>query len=353
MVSFDELLEFLQRRAPFDLQENWDRSGVWLRFSDFIKSVSVALEIEDFDEERFEAADVLIVHHPPFLKSEGEMSQTQRRAFEKAKKKGKSLIVMHTNADACRNSFVDTILKKAGIENFRPFKKAYLDRAKVAVFIPVEDKDLFLNFLKEEGISNIGFYSACAFMCQGQGHFCALRGANPYLNAGDGCCLSEEIRLEFEVPFKELDHAVSKIADLHPYEEPVIDVYSVRRFVKDAGIGRVFEFENSIQKLLETFIGLGIKVEDVSTVKEKAGKTVFVPGSGRNFVADVIKYSADTFISGDLGYHDKKHLSQQGINLIEVNHASIESFFVEWLESELEKFFDNRLKIVRREHEGN
>lgn len=353
MVRFEELVDFIERRAPFDLQESWDRSGVWLGLSKDARAVAVALEIEDFNEEIIQSADVLIVHHPPFLKSEAEMSEIQRKTFEKAKKAGKSLIVMHTNADVCRNSFVDLILKKASVTDAVPFKNAYVKRSKVIVFVPPESVDSILNLLKSEGLSNVGFYAACAFMSHGKGHFCALHGANPYVDFAENCEAGEEIRIEFEVPCEHLERAVSKIADLHPYEEPVIDVYEVRRFVKGAGLGRIFELQSSAEELVEAIIRLGIKVEDVVLVKNAAGKTVFVPGSGRNLVLDVIKYSADTFVSGDLGYHDKKNLTQQGINLIEVNHATVESFFVEWLEDELSQFFGERLKILRREHESN
>lgn len=349
MIAFKEFFVFLSRIAPFELQEDWDRSGVWFSEAELLKSVGIGLEIEDFSLEEVEKIDAFVVHHPPFLKEGSELAPLKRNLLAKLNQAKKSLIVMHTNADKCRDSFVDLILEKIGVRDGVPLKKAFVRKAKIATFIPPLVTDDFLSFLKEKEISRIGFYDACAFMTEGVGHFCPDRGASPFIGKKEECNKEAEIRLELEADIERIEEIVEGIEGIHPYEEPIIEIYEMKRYVKGAGLGRVFSYEGSIDELVESFRNLNIGVEDYQKAGERAGKVVFVPGSGRNLFRDVIKYSADTFVSGDLGYHEKKDLLQAGINLVQLNHGSVERYFVEWLKNRLVSYFGNQIKIISKE----
>ncbi|MCX7832019.1 MAG: Nif3-like dinuclear metal center hexameric protein [Actinobacteria bacterium] len=348
MVSFDELLDFLDRLASFELQEDWDNSGVWLKGKDNLNVVAVALEVEDLTELDIGSIDALIVHHPPYLKSKGNLSPVVKKILELMETEGKSLIVMHTNADSTANSYLDYMLDKIGFSNALPFKRTYQRSYKVVTYVPIEYEKSILNILAANKISRIGFYDACAFSSQGTGQFCSLKGSNPRFGEMNKCNRIEESRIEFIASLKELDMVVGIIEEFHPYEEPLIEIYEVRRYRKGTGIGRAFDFEGSFKDFYNLLLSLGIEVEDSIQTKDKAGKVVFLPGSGRNFVKDVIKYSADTFVSGDLGYHEKKDLIQHGLNLIQVNHASAERYFIDWLESQLISFFGEKIKLLGR-----
>lgn len=51
-----------------------------------------------------------------------------------------------------------------------------------------------------------------------------LEGSSPYRGTVGRIETAEEIRLEFAVGEKDLKDAVRAVADIHPYEEPAIDV---------------------------------------------------------------------------------------------------------------------------------
>jgi len=51
-----------------------------------------------------------------------------------------------------------------------------------------------------------------------------LRGSSPYKGTIGKIEVSDEIRLEFVVRRKDLRKVIDTIVDIHPYEEPAIDV---------------------------------------------------------------------------------------------------------------------------------
>lgn len=341
MINFNILFDFLNGIAPFGLQEEWDRSGVWIKGRPDVGTVWIGLEIEEFKGK----ADCLIIHHPPYLKNGSFLSKEKKEVLEFLNSKEINLVVMHTNADAARDSFVNFLLAKIGVEKPGVFKKVYLTGYRIVTFIPKEYVNPLLRRLKELSLSNLGFYTGCAYFSSGYGHFCALSGSNPFSGKAGECETMEEIRFEFMAKKDELEKAIRMIEEVHPYEEPVIEVYDVKWAIKNAGYGRVFVYSGGFEKLKNELDKIGVFIEDSFQVREKSEKVVILPGSGRSFLKDVIKYSPDTLITGDLGYHDKKDLYQHGINLIEVNHASVERFFVDWLEDKLLKQFGADLEI--------
>jgi hypothetical protein len=346
MIKLKDLLEFIERRVPFYLQEDWDRSGVWFAASEEISSIGVGLEIESFSPEEIESADAFIVHHPPYLRKEAPLPSLKNELLEILK--NKNLIVCHTNADCARNSFVDLVLLKIGIEATEPAWPKMVCRFKIVTFIPPELKEKFLKAIVNGGFGRIGFYDGCSFEIVGKGHYLAVSGAHPFLGNLNDFETSDEIRIEFEVGRERLEEALQTIGKIHPYEEPVIEIYEIRRFYRGGGIGRVFGSDLKFEEFLKRLEDGGIPVKSFSKVSDRAGKIIFLPGSGRNFVNDVVKLRADTFVSGDLGYHERKDLGQFGINFVEIDHGIIEGYFAEWLANELKDYFGARLKIFCR-----
>jgi len=346
MIKFEELIEFLNRRIPFYLQEDWDRSGVWYNPIREFSTVAVGLEIEDFSFEDINSIETFIVHHPPFLHEKLPLPPGKEELLVRLR--NKNLVVCHTNADNARNSFLDYLLGKIGIKESRPALPKTVTRFKVVTFVPKEAIKEVLKEIIKQGFGKIGFYDGCSFVVSGKGYFKPVSGAQSFKGELGVYEEVDEAKIEFEVDSNQLEFALNTVASIHPYEEPVIEVYEMKRFYTGGGAGRIFEIELSFDELVDMLNNIGIFVTGTSKAKEKAGKTVFLPGSGRNFVKVVIKFCGDTFISGDLGYHEKKDLQQFGVNYVEVDHASVESFFVDWMTVELENYFGNSIKIVNR-----
>ncbi len=96
---------------------------------------------------------------------------------------------------------------------------------KIAVTVPENFAD---NLREAIGIANggqIGNYSYCSFSIKGIGRFKPGDGALPAI--GEVGKLEEVIEERIEVTCEQakLNNVITAIRKVHPYEEPVIDIY--------------------------------------------------------------------------------------------------------------------------------
>ena len=96
---------------------------------------------------------------------------------------------------------------------------------KIVIYTPIAHADKIRQTLRESGAGRMGDYEACSFSCRGIGRFCALEGAAPFLGKIGKVEEVEEERIETICEEKILDQVLEKIREVHPYEEPAIDVY--------------------------------------------------------------------------------------------------------------------------------
>ncbi len=101
-MKIDEILEILDKIAPFELQEEWDNSGliVGSKNSSFSK-VYLSLDVDSELIESLESNSLLITHHPLIFKGLKQINFDKYPAniINKMIKKDILLISMHTNYD--------------------------------------------------------------------------------------------------------------------------------------------------------------------------------------------------------------------------------------------------------------
>ncbi len=71
-----------------------------------------------------------------------------------------------------------------------------------------------------------------------KGTWRSLEGSNPYDGEVGKISVADEIRLEFAVKSKDITKVIGKIAEIHPYEEPAIDVIPMiawKEFIPSGG----------------------------------------------------------------------------------------------------------------------
>lgn len=100
-------------------------------------------------------------------------------------------------------------------------------RVKIVTFVPEAKAQAVRDAIHKAGAGIIGNYTYCSFCLKGTGRFRPGEGAHP--NIGKVGRLEEVSEERIEVTcnrdvFKEVIEAIKKA---HPYEEPVIDVYSL------------------------------------------------------------------------------------------------------------------------------
>jgi putative NIF3 family GTP cyclohydrolase 1 type 2 len=101
-VKIKEIYEILDSISPFELQEDWDNSG--LLIGDFENEISKIYLTLDIDEELLEKVDknsLIIAHHPLIFKPLKNLipSSFSTKLAIKMIQKNISFIAMHTNFD--------------------------------------------------------------------------------------------------------------------------------------------------------------------------------------------------------------------------------------------------------------
>ena len=96
---------------------------------------------------------------------------------------------------------------------------------KIAVFVPVSHADKVSGALAEAGAGRIGNYDSCSFSVKGVGRFRGLDGSKPFIGKVGEIEKVEEERIETICPTEKLDEVLAAVKEVHPYEEPAIDIY--------------------------------------------------------------------------------------------------------------------------------
>lgn len=96
---------------------------------------------------------------------------------------------------------------------------------KIVVFVPEESGNRIRECLTETGCGRIGNYDSCSFSSRGIGRFRPLAGATPAIGSIETLEQVVEERIEVICPFENYEDVLVKIREVHPYEEPAIEVY--------------------------------------------------------------------------------------------------------------------------------
>ena len=98
---------------------------------------------------------------------------------------------------------------------------------KIVVSVPLDSADKIREVLAKTGAGHIGNYDYASFSVKGIGRFRPLPGAEPTIGEIGKLEEVEEERIETVVEEEILDEVMFQVRKNHPYEEPVIDVYSL------------------------------------------------------------------------------------------------------------------------------
>lgn len=99
-----------------------------------------------------------------------------------------------------------------------------VNKVKIFVTIPTEDVDKVRNSVCEAGAGIIGNYDYCTSSVKSIGTFKPNDKANPYIGENNKLEFVEEEKLEFVCDIENVKNVISKLREVHPYEEPAIDI---------------------------------------------------------------------------------------------------------------------------------
>lgn len=99
-----------------------------------------------------------------------------------------------------------------------------VNRVKIIVTIPIENVEEVRNAICEAGAGIIGNYTHCSMSTKCIGTFKPNDNANPYIGKNNKLEFVEEEKLEVVCDVNNVKNIISKLREVHPYEEPAIDI---------------------------------------------------------------------------------------------------------------------------------
>jgi len=343
-MKIKELLDTLDKIAPFSLQESYDNSGI--QFADLdmnIVNILLSLDLteEVLDEAIKNSVNVILTHHPTLFSPLKQITKQNKPLLFKAITYKINLLAMHTNFDLAENGLNDYVGNLLGIKKIAPLERSSEKVFKFAVYVPLQHTDRMRQAIFEAGAGKIGNYTETSFNFSGKGTFKPLEGTHPFIGKKGERKEVDEIKIETIVPERHLKSVIQAMQNTHPYEEPAYDVYELL-IETSSGIGmlgkidgkpELMEFSNWVKdKLKARYVRL------IKSNNRKINKVALCTGGGSSLLEQLSNKNVDLYITGDITYHTALRAKELGLNVLDIEHFETEKFFVEALYDKLVEF---------------
>lgn len=99
-----------------------------------------------------------------------------------------------------------------------------INKVKIFVTVPIDSVEDVRNTVCKEGAGVIGNYTFCSSSVKTIGTFIPSEEANPYIGEKNKIEYVEEEKLEVICDIDKVKNVIKKLREVHPYEEPAIDI---------------------------------------------------------------------------------------------------------------------------------
>ncbi|MBQ7155050.1 MAG: divalent cation tolerance protein CutA [Synergistaceae bacterium] len=100
---------------------------------------------------------------------------------------------------------------------------------KLEIFIPESHLEILQDVLRKCDAGHIGKYDSCLSYSRVTGTWRPLEGTHPYSGEIGSVSTEEELKVEVTCRMDDVDRIISAVKNIHPYEEPVINVLPLLR----------------------------------------------------------------------------------------------------------------------------
>ena len=337
MPTLSDVVDLLHGWYPPPTADSWDAVGLVAGDPDQpVGKVMFAVDpVLPVAQEAAEwGADLLVVHHPLFLRGVHGVARTtpKGRTLGVLQDAGCALLTAHTNADQAVGGVSEALASALGLTGLQPITVAgnqSLD--KLTTYVPAVDADGVRRALAEAGAGVIGDYDSASFSTPGEGRFRPLEGANPAIGEVGALEVVDEVRIECVLARASRPTVMAALLVTHPYEEPAYDVVELADpGVAPTGNGRIGSVE---QTTLEGFsrqvasalpsTAHGVRV---AGDPDRVVRRVAVCGGAGDFLLDAVRRTdADVYVTSDLRHHPASEFLEQGAAaLVDVAHWAAE-----------------------------
>ena len=341
-----EIIKYLEAWAPKGIA--WDKDNVGIQVGNpglRIKNIMLSLDLNEevIDNAIKENCNFIITHHPllfyPLKNLDFSRNKTSLM-IEKLIKNSISLYSAHTNLDFTKHGVSYQLAKRLTLKNIKFLKNLSENQLKLSVFVPLTHIDKVAEAIHQSGAGVIGEYSNCSFRTSGTGTFKGSNASNPSIGKKNVVEFIEEVKLEVLVDNWKLNDVIASMKKAHPYEEVAFDVFPLKNFNANYGVGAIGELNKALHKKeFLDFVSSKLKTTGLKYVNGKVNsiKTVAVcGGSCSELLDEAINKNADAFITADLKYHTFQD-AEGRILLVDAGHYETEVPILDELKNRVEK----------------
>ncbi|MFL6172304.1 MAG: Nif3-like dinuclear metal center hexameric protein [Marmoricola sp.] len=351
-----DVIDLIEGWYPPHRAEDWDAVGLVCGDPEAeVRTVLLAVDpvLAVADEAVALDADLLVVHHPLYLKGTTSVaaSTPKGRVVHRLLAAGCGLLTAHTNADSPTGGVSASIAEALGLLDVVPLDPEPLSpKDKIVVFVPTTHAEPVRDALGAAGAGRIGDYDSASFTSPGEGRFRPLPGANPAIGSVGELEVVEEVRIEVVADRHRRGDLVSAMIAAHPYEEPAYDVLELADLPDaDCGSGRIGRLPEpvSLREFAEaaaavfppTAVGLRVAGDP-----DRVVETVALCGGSGDFLLDKARAAgADVYLTSDLRHHPaSESVEADGPALVDVAHSAAESLWLPVLRDRLVAVLNER-----------
>lgn len=348
MPTLGEIVDLLHGWYPPATADSWDAVGlVSGSLGDAVAKVMLAVDPtpEVAQEAADWGADLLVVHHPLFLKPVHGVAATtpKGRTLSTLTRAGCALLTAHTNADQAVGGVSEAMATALGLRDLAPIVPAAVEpRDKLTTYVPLGSAEAVRAALAGAGAGRIGDYEAASFSSPGSGRFRPLAGAQPVIGSVGESEVVEEERIEVVLPRTRRTAVVRALLAAHPYEEPAWDVVEVA----DAGLatigtGRIGDVAPQTLRDFATAVAAALPATTqgvrVAGDPDRVVRRVALCGGAGDFLLDTVRRTdADVYVTSDLRHHPASEFVEHGgPALVDVAHWAAEWTWLPVVEARL------------------
>lgn len=325
-----QVISLFEQWAPKSLAVEGDSVG--LQIGTLNKPVSKVLVTLDVNPKVVQEAielncQLIIAHHPPIYRKMINMRTDlpQGKMIEQLIKHDIAVYAAHTNLDIATGGVNDLLAEALQLENVEILEQTTADKLmKLAVFTPKESTEQVRTALASAGAGQIGDYTDCSFISQGQGRFKPSESADPYIGIANELTVVEEEKIEVVFPTSFKNRVLKALLITHPYEEPAYDLFLLDTEVNEKGLGRVGTLPNSVSlaayaQTVKNQLQVPF-VRVVGALDKAVQKVAVLGGDGNKYIQTAKRAGADVFITGDMYFHVAQDAEAIGLAVIDPGH---------------------------------
>ena len=334
-----DLIDLLDSWYPPGHADSWDAVGTSVGDPDTpLRRVLLAVDpVQAVVDEAVESqADLVVTHHPLFLKGVHGVATTtpKGRVVHDLVRHGITLHTCHTNADSPALGVSESLALALGLTDLAPLDADPVDPLDSwVVYAPRDAADRVAAAMHGAGAGAVGAYDHCQFVSDGTGSFRPGDAAAPAIGTVGEVERVDERRIEIVAARRLRGAVLAAMRSAHPYEEvayTVTEIADVPDVTRGSGRVGVLEEPQTLADFASRVVAALPANHGVARIAGDPAapvRRVAVCGGSGDFLLERARaVGVDVYVTSDLRHHPVSELREQpgAPALVDVPHWAAE-----------------------------